>query len=86
MKNKPPKTVKVNFEGQETTVEVLADSIKQISDGMKKLQAGRLNDKALYLLIQHATKSPYRSGVKVGITEIKNVIDGIKNLERAHLK
>jgi len=85
MKTPKVKTT-VNLENQETTIEVLADSIKSMSDGIKKLRAGRLNDKALFLLIQHASTSPYRNGLKVSITEIKSVLGGIADLERTYLK
>ena len=45
---------------KETTVEVIAASVKAISDGIKKLRSGPLNDKALVLLIQHSC--PYKAG------------------------
>lgn len=70
------------------TVEVLAVEIKSISDGVKKLRAGRLNDKALHLLIQNAAPSVggrYQN-TKVGMTEIRAVLAGMENLEREFLK
>lgn len=66
-------------------VEVLAQSIKDISAGIRKLREGPLNEKALLLLIQHATPSKGYSG-RIGIGEIKNVLDGMESLERTYLK
>ena len=63
---------------EEITVEVLAQSIKDISDGVKKLRSGRLNDKAIILLIQKS------SGVGAGT--VKRVIDGMQSLEKEFLK
>lgn len=78
----------IQKEGEEITVEVMAQSIKAISEGVKKLKSTRLNDKALYLLIQHA--APNVGGrfgdAKIGMTEIKGVIEGIENLEATFLK
>jgi hypothetical protein len=67
------------------TVEVIAESIVQISSGIKVLRAGKLNDKALFLLIQHACPT---SGAmkKPSAKEIKMVLDGIASLEEQYLK
>lgn len=66
-------------------VEVLATSIKGISDGIAKLRAGPLNEKALILLIQHA--APYIGyGKNVTAKQIKAVLDGMESLEREYLK
>lgn len=68
-------------------VEVLAESIKAISDGVKKLLAGPLNERALVLLIQHAAPAIGKYGsTKVGMTEIKAVIEGMGSLEATYLK
>lgn len=66
--------------------EVLATSIKSISDGIKKLRAGRLNDKALLLLIQHACPSVKKYGPKPGMGEVRAVLEAMENLERTYLK
>lgn len=66
--------------------EILAESIVAISEGIKKLRSGRMNDRALFLLIQNASPqltSPYR---KVNISEIKATFDGIEALEKTFLK
>jgi len=59
-------------------VEVLAESIKTISDGMKKIRAGRLNDRALTVLLKDATGVP--------LYEIKRILDGIEGLEALYLR
>lgn len=63
-------------------VEIMAEAIIAISMGIKKLRSTRLNDKALHLLIQHAT--PLYP--KITIREIKAVLEGIQDLERMYLK
>lgn len=72
------------------TVEVLADAIKSISDGIKKLRGGRLNDEALIMLIQHATPSVRRPGrygkAKLSPKAIKAVLNGMESLEQQYLK
>lgn len=80
------KKINVKMEEQETTIDILADSIKSISDGMKKLRSGRLNQKALVLLIQHASPAPNRDGKRIGSLEIKSVLEGIESLEKTYLK
>lgn len=65
-------------------VEVLATSIKSISQGTKKLLAGPLNHSALVLLIQHA--APTVRGRKVSVVDVKAVLEGMESLEKAFLK
>lgn len=67
-------------------VEVLAESIRSISQGIKKLQEGPLNDKCLYLLIQNAAPSTGRNYQKISIAEIKAVLNGIESLASTYLK
>lgn len=68
-------------------IEVLAESIKAISDGVKKLRAGPLNERALVLLIQHAAPNIGKWGTnRIGMTEIKAVLEGMESLETAYLK
>lgn len=68
-------------------VEVLAESIKNISAGVKKLLEGPLNERALLLLIQNAAPSigSYPSR-KVTNTEVRAVLEGIESLERVYIK
>jgi hypothetical protein len=88
-KNAPEREVVVKQDEQKPVpVEVMADAIVAISQGMKKVMAGPLNEKAIVLLIQHAAP-PYRYGMqskKVGTVEIKCVLEGIQGLERTYLK
>ncbi len=76
-------------EGKEVTIEVLAQSITDISTGIKKLRSGRLNDRALLLLIQNAAPSLHSgrySYKPVPIKTIQHVLNGIENLEAEYLK
>ena len=69
-------------------VEVLAESIKAISDGVRKLRNGPLNDRALLLLIQNAAPGVGgRHGTnKLGMAEIRAVLEGMESLENTYLK
>lgn len=69
----------------EVPTEVLASSIVTISEGIRKLRAGRLNDRALFLLIQHAAPTDARYQ-RIGIGEIKSVIDGMESLASTYLR
>lgn len=62
----------------EVPTEVIAQSIVEIAEGIRKIRQTRLNDKALFLLINKA------SGV--GIKEIETVLTTIGNLEYLYLK
>jgi hypothetical protein len=68
-------------------VEVLAASIREIAQGVKKLREGPLNDKALVLLIQHNTRGcgSYGSG-KASTNDIRAVLESMETLEAAYLK
>jgi hypothetical protein len=65
---------------EEIAAEVIADAIVAISDGIAKLRQGRLNDKALLLLVQHAAPE------QVSQRDIKNVLAGIQSLKTTYLK
>jgi hypothetical protein len=67
-------------------IEILAQQIGAIADGIKKLRSGPIKDDTLVLLIQNACPSVKGSYSKPTITEIRSVLDGIENLRRAHLK
>lgn len=69
-------------------VEVLAAGILAISEGVKKLRAGRLNDNALVLLITHAAPGVGRGYAKKKISakEVRAVLEGIEQLEATYLK
>lgn len=70
----------------EVPTEVIAESIVAISEGVKKLRSGRLNDKALFLLIQNAAPLGGHPRGKVSIKNIMDVFAGIESLERTYLK
>ena len=65
-------------------VEVMAASIVSISEGIKKLRASPLNDRALVLLIQHAC--PQVNYKPVSGKDVRAVLAGIEGLEREYLK
>jgi hypothetical protein len=58
--------------------EVLAESIVELSQGMHKLREGRLNDKAIGLLLSHSTG--------LGQRECLNVLNALGELEEKYLK
>lgn len=68
---------------KEVTVEVLAASIRAIDDGMKQLRAGRLNDRALVILVAH---TPACRAEGVGTPAIRAVIDGLNQLAKEYLR
>ena len=69
-------------------VEVLAEAIVQISQGVKKMLAGPLNEAAIVLLITNAT--PQIGGrynrKAISASTVKAVLTGIESLEREYLK
>ena len=69
-------------------VEVLAKEIQAISEGIKVLRKGRLNDRALILLIQNASPANFgKYGTsKPSATDVRGVIQGIESLASAYLK
>lgn len=66
-------------------VEVLAASIKAISDGIVRLRAGPLNERALVLLIVNAAPT-IGYGKNISAKHVRAVLDGISSLEREYLK
>lgn len=70
------------------TIEVMEKSIIAISEGIKKFRSTRLNDKALFMLIAHASPSYGNSypKTKICIRDVQSVIEGIESLERMYLK
>ncbi len=73
---------------KEVATEVMASSIVAIAEGMRKLRSGRLNDKALFLLIQSAAPSVGGRGgyAPISIKDIKAVFEGIDSLESTFLR
>lgn len=82
------KTITIKQDDQKPVpVEILAESIKTIAQGIRRLRQGPLNDRALVLLIQYAapTSGKYQAR-KIGISEIKAVFEGIDRLEAEYLR
>lgn len=75
--------VKQNPEAIVTT-EIMADSIVAISAGIKKLRAGRLNDEALFLLVQNGIRTAGNG--KVSLAAIRAVMRGLEDLEKIYLR
>jgi hypothetical protein len=73
------------FANAPVAVEVIAESIVQIAEGIKALRSGKLNDKALFLLIQNACPTKDYTK-KPSAKEIKAIFDGIESLEAQYLK
>jgi hypothetical protein len=69
---------KIRVLNDETPAEVLAESIKKISDGMKIIEKSRLTDDAVVTLLADSTK--------VAKGTIRTVLKGLKNLEIDYLK
>lgn len=66
-------------------VEVIATAVKEISEGIKRLRDGPLNEKALVLLIQNAIVT--RSSEKeISQRDVRRVLGGIGDLEATYLK
>jgi len=76
----------VQDEEKPVPVEVLATSIRDISRGMQKLRQGPLNERCLELLIQHAAGTTGYPQRKPTLAEVRAILDGIENLERAYLR
>ena len=66
----------------EVPVEIIADALVAISAGITKLRAGRLNDKALLMLIQHACPASDRPS----ISSIRTVLDAVESLRSEYVK
>lgn len=62
----------------ETPTEVMSAAIVEISKAVRQMRAGRLNDKALVLLIAHYSGEPQRT--------VKVVLNAIENLEREYVR
>ena len=73
----PTVTVKQNPEAPVAT-EVIAAAVEEIAAGMRRMRAGRLNDRALVLLLHHSTGVPQ--------CVIRQVIAGLEGLEVQYLK
>jgi 2-phosphoglycerate kinase len=72
------KNVVVKQTENEIPVEIRAESIKEISEAVRKLRAGRLTDRAIILLIH--------DHCGVGKPAIKAVLDGMQTLSKRYIK
>jgi len=68
--------------------EILAESIKSISDGIKRLRSGRMNDRCLVILIHDACDAVgiRYAKKKPSAKEIKAVLNAMESLESQFLK
>lgn len=81
-------TLKHNEEAPIST-EIIADCVVAIAEGVKKLRAGRLNERALILLIQHASPNVRQgrySTSPISSKTVRAVLAGMESLEREYLK
>lgn len=85
MEEKKKPDLKVIQDSDPMPIEIMAEHIRAISEGIKKLRSGPLTEKALILLIQHATPYLYTGG-RVNVSHIKVVLEGIESLEKKYLK
>ena len=69
-------------------IEVLAEAIVAISQGLRRLRKSSLNDKALILLITRACPAfgSSRNRQRVSAKQVRAVMDGIQILERTYMR
>ena len=69
-------------------VEVLAESIKAISQGMKKLLAGPLTEEVIVLLVTNASPQigPKYSRSYITKPQVRAMLQGLESLEKKFLK
>jgi hypothetical protein len=79
MSEKPIKIKVVQKQNaDEIPIEIIAQSIKEIADGFQKIMAGKLNRRALVLLLKDASGQ--------GAGAIEDVLAGLESLKRRYLK
>lgn len=83
-KKDPPIVVRKSLEGG-AEVTIIADQIKAIDEGVKKLLAGPISQKGLIALIAHAAPT-YDGGRAVSMRDIRLVLEGLQNLKKVYLK
>ena len=82
-------TIENKVDGAGIAAEQLANAIVAIDAGIKALRATRLNEKALEILIQHASPSITVNGRqegRVSIREVRAVLSGLDSLRSTYLK
>lgn len=70
---------------EEVPTEILAEAICDISKGIKAIRAGRLTDKAIILLIQHAAPVAH-NGARYTMGQIQDILRGMESLESVYVK
>lgn len=75
--NKQTITVKTNEENPEP-LEIIAESIIEISQAVKKINQSRVDRKVVLLLIKHQTG--------ISFSQIEKVLDAAANLEKHYIK
>lgn len=63
---------------EDIPTKIIADSIVEISSGVKRLRNGKLNEKALLILVAHA------SGMSQAV--VKNVLNGLEDLQALYTR
>lgn len=75
-----PKTKVIqDADGEPIAVEIIAAAIVEISEGMKRINAGRLNQRAIVTLILDSTSGLRR-------TDVITVLNALESLERKYLR
>jgi hypothetical protein len=65
----------------EIPVQILEQAILDISSGLRKIRSGRLNDRAIILLVQYSVGTAV-----VTQAQVKAVLDAATNLDRHYFK
>jgi hypothetical protein len=68
----------VNKVPEELATDKIAQAVIDIADAVKKLRGGRLNDKAILLLISHASGQSQSA--------VRAVLDGMEGMKTYYLK
>ena len=69
-----------------TAVDDLAQEIADLSEGVQKLLAGRLTERALVTLILDAMPSGYGGGKLANRSQIKEVLAAASNLKALYIR
>ncbi len=86
---KTPPTVKITQDPEApVAIEILAESIVSIAQGVKNMLAGPLTEKAIVLLITHACPMTGGRFNKRAVSPpvVRAVLEGIEALEHEYLK
>lgn len=78
MKKPRVRVVQPDEPAQRVTYEILATAVRELAQGVKKLRASPLNDRAIILLLHDTTGISKR--------DIQSMLDSMENLERTYLK